>query len=530
MWLKRRTFLGASAATTAATLAAPAVAQAASVLKFIPQSDVTVLDPLWTTAYVTRNHAFLVFDTLYGMDANFNPAPQMVEGHVVENGGRQWTLKLRPGLKWHDGEKVLARDCVASIRRWGARDAFGGTLMHVADEIVAVDDNTIRFRLKRPFPLLPAALGKVPSNMCPMMPERLAKTDPFKQVAEMVGSGPFRWNAKERVVGSIAVYEKFQGYVPRQGGVASGTAGPKLAHYDRVEWHIIPDAATKTAALQSGEVDWWENPPSDNAMVLKADKNLVTRIIDPTGLIGSMRLNQMVAPFDNPAVRRVVLDAVYQKDYAVAIGGTDPAMWHVPVGVFPPGTPYASDLGLQRFTVKKDFAQFKTRLEKAGYKGEKVVLLLPTDIEVLKAEGEVSADMFRRMGFNVQVDASDWGTVVERRASMKPIGQGGWSVFSTFWAGLDQLSPAWHVFLRGQGKAGGQPGWPSSPKIEALRQEWLAAPDEKAQKALAVKLQEQAFVDVPYIPLGQVFWETSYKKSITGVLGPIPIFWNVRPA
>ncbi len=526
MGIRRRTFLGASAAA----LAAPGIARAASVLKFIPQADITILDPVWTTAYVTRNHGFLVFDTLYGTDATFNASPQMVEGHVVDNGGRQWTMKLRDGLKWHDGAKVLARDCVASIRRWGARDAFGATVLQFADEIAAADDRTIRFRLKQPFPLLPTALGKAASNSCPMMPERLAMTDPFKQVTEMVGSGPFRWNARERVVGSLAVYEKYHGYVPRPGGVASGTAGPKIVHYDRVEWHVIPDAATKTAAMQSGETDWWENPPADNALVLKADRGLVTRVLDPTGLMGCMRLNQLVAPFDNPAVRRVVLDAVRQEDYMVAVAGTDPSMWHVPTGIFAPGTPMASDVGLKRFTEAKDFAKLKTALEKAGYKGEKIVLLLPTDLPELKAEAEVSADMFRRMGFEVDAQASDWGTVVQRRASMKPVAAGGWSVFSTFWTGLDQLSPAGHVFLRGQGKAGGQPGWPSSPAIEALRNQWLAAKDVTTQKELAVKLQQQAFIDVPYIPLGQFFQNTSYKKSVTGVLDGIPVFWNVRPA
>jgi peptide/nickel transport system substrate-binding protein len=528
MGIRRRTFLGAAAAS----LAAPAISRAAgaSVLKFVPQADITILDPIWTTAYVTRNHGFMVFDTLYGTDATFNATPQMVEGHVVENGGRQWTMKLRDGLKWHDGERVLAKDCVASIRRWGARDAFGGTVLAFSEEIAAVDDNTIRFRLKQPFPLLPAALGKAGSNMCPMMPERLAKTDPFKQITEMVGSGPFRWNAKERVVGSLAVYEKNTDYVPRKDGTPSGTAGPKIVHYDRVEWHIIPDAATKTAAMQSGEMDWWENPPADNAQVLALDKKLITRILDPTGLMGCMRLNHLVAPFDNPAVRRVVLDAVTQADFMIAVAGDNPKLHHVPTGIFTPGTPYASDVGLGRFTAKKDYAKLKSELEKAGYKGEKVVVLTPTDLAELKAEAEVCADLFRKIGLNVDAQASDWGTVVQRRASQKPVAEGGWSVFNTFWTGLDQLNPAGHVFLRGQGKPGGQPGWPSSPAIEKLRDEWLAAADMKSQKELAVKLQEQAFVDVPYIPLGQFFQNTSYKNSVASVLDGIPTFWNVRPA
>jgi peptide/nickel transport system substrate-binding protein len=526
MGIRRRTFLGAAAAS----LAAPGIARAASLLKFIPQADITILDPIWTTAYVTRNHGFLIFDTLYGTDANFNASPQMVQGHVVDADGKQWTMKLRDGLKWHDGTPVLAKDCVASIKRWGARDAFGGTVLAFSDEIAAVDDKTIRFRLKKPFPLLPTALGKVGSNSCPMMPERLAMTDPFKQVTEMVGSGPFRWVAGERVVGSIAVYEKNTAYVPRPSGTPSGTAGPKIVNVDRIEWHIIPDAATKTAVMQSGEMDWWENPPADNAQVLALDAKLVTRILDRTGNIGCMRLNHLVAPFDNPAVRRVVLDAVTQDDFMISVAGDNAKLRHVPTGIFTPGTPMAADVGLGRFTAKKDFGKLKSDLEKAGYKGEKVVLLMPTDLAELKAEADVGADMFHKVGFNVDPQASDWGTVVQRRASQKPIAEGGWSVFSTFWTGLDQLTPAGHVFLRGQGKPGGQPGWPTSTAIEALRDEWLAAPNEAAQKALAVKLQEQAFIDVPYIPLGQYFQNTSYKKTVSGVLDGIPTFWNLKVA
>jgi peptide/nickel transport system substrate-binding protein len=265
--MKRRTFL----AGTAATLAAPYVSRAAGqrVLKFIPQSDPTVLDPIWTTAYVTRNHAFMIFETLYGIDSAYKPQPQMVMGHVVEDDGKRWTLTLRDGLAWHDGGKVLARDCVASIRRWGKRDPFGQTLIAYTDELSAPDDKTIVFRLKKPFALLPDALGKPGSNICAMMPERLANTDAFKAITEMVGSGPYKWNDKERVAGSLAVYDRNEAYKPRAGGTPEWTSGPKVANFDRVEWHIIKDPGTAVAAMQSKEMDWWENPTNDMLPVLQ---------------------------------------------------------------------------------------------------------------------------------------------------------------------------------------------------------------------------------------------------------------------
>src|SRR5271154_3017778 len=261
MTMQRRSFL----ATSAAALALPAAvrAQSQTTFRFIPQIDLAFLDPHWTTAYISRNHGYMVFDTLFGQDGNFKYSPQMLEGYTVENDAKQWNLTLRDGLLWHDGEKVLARDCVASIQRWGKRDAFGQALIASTDELSAPDDKTIRFQLKQPFPLLPIALGKVSVVICPMMPERLAKTDPFTQVTEMVGSGPFRFKADERVPGARVVYERNETYVPRGSGTPEWTSGPKIVNFDRVEWNVIPDAATAMGALQSGEADWWENPTFD---------------------------------------------------------------------------------------------------------------------------------------------------------------------------------------------------------------------------------------------------------------------------
>jgi peptide/nickel transport system substrate-binding protein len=279
--MRRRSFLAA----TAASLALPAAvrAQTATTLRFIPQIDLAYLDPLWTPAYVSRNHGYLVFDTLYGQDGAFNISPQMLEGHVIENDGRLWKLTLRDGLLWHDGERVLARDCVASIRRWTKRDAFGDALITATDELSAPDDRTIQFRLKKPFPLLPTALGKSPSLMCAMMPERLASTDPFKQITEVVGSGPYRFVANERISGACNVYQRFDKYQPRGSGTPDWTAGPKVTHFERVEWTTIPGAATKAAALQNNEQDWWENPTSELLPLLGKDPHINVRVLDPNG-------------------------------------------------------------------------------------------------------------------------------------------------------------------------------------------------------------------------------------------------------
>ena len=522
--LNRRYFLGAAAAA----LAAPSVglAQGANVLKFVPQTDVSVLDPIWTTTYPTRDHALLVFDTLFGMDGSYRMTPQMLEGALTGEDGKLWTLTLRDGLKFHDGTRVLARDCVASIRRWGARDAFGQALLAATDELSAPDDKTIRFRLKYPFPLLPDALGKSSPSICAIMPERLAQTAPTDRISEMVGSGPYRFLAAERVPGALMAYQRFADYVPRSSGTAEWTAGPKVAHFERVEWRIMPDANTVLGAIRNAEIDWWYTPDTDLLPAVKRLRDVTTKVIDPTGWIATMRLNHLVPPFDNPALRRAVLSYVSQADFMQA-QTSDSSLWKDGVGVFCPGTPLASDAGMEVLTRPRDIATARQAIAAAGYKGEKVVVLGASDIAASRAASDIGADLLGKMGFNVDYQLSDWGTLVQRRAKTEPVDQGGWNVYHTFWSGTDMFTPAGHAFLRANGRAAG-PGWPTIPELETLREDWFKAPDLAAQKDIARRIQTLAFEQVPYVPLGQLFFPTAFRSNLTGVLNGSPVFWNVR--
>src|SRR5215510_1160075 len=253
--MKRRTLLaGIAAAPVAAALPRPALAQTAKRLVFVTQANLTSLDPVWTTATVTRNFSLMVYETLYGRDQSFNPQPQMVAGHVIEDDGKRWTMTLRDGLLFHDGTPVLARDCVASLQRWLKRDAVSETINARVDALEAPDDKTLVWRLKKPFPLLAHFLSKVQPQPV-IVPARLAATDPFKQLTEIVGCGPFRFLPDEYVSGSSAAFSRFDKYVPRQ-EPASYTAGGRKVLLDRVEWRVIPDAATAANALSAGEVDW----------------------------------------------------------------------------------------------------------------------------------------------------------------------------------------------------------------------------------------------------------------------------------
>ncbi len=519
-----------AAATLGAGLAAPRVARAATVLRFMPQADLAVLDPVQSTSVVTMQHACLVFDTLFGVDEHGRTQPQMVDGHTIEDGGHVWRMTLRDGLLFHDGTPVLARDVAASIRRWGSKDAFGLGLTAALDEIAAPSDKVVVFRLKRPFPLLAEALGKVGVNTAVIMPERLARTPAATQVTEMVGSGPFRFVAADRVPGSLAAYEKFAAYVPRE-GTTSLLAGPKRAYLDRVEWHTIPDSATAAAALQSGEMDWWEAASVDNLPTLRARRDIVVRVQAYPGYAAAMRPNCLQPPFDNPAIRRAVMGGIVQTDFMTAASGEDRALWRDHVGFFHPESAMANDAGMAALSpdplsparldrVRRDLAA-------AGYAGQRTVLMGGTDRPIINAMAEVAADMLRKVGMNVDYQPTDWGSVLSRANSREPVERGGWSLYITGYYGSSVVSPAPHNWLRGNGAAS-IAGWPDSPRIEALRDAWFTAPDLQAQQAIARDMQAQAFRDVPYYPLGLLTDVAAWRSTITGILPGLALFYDVK--
>ena len=522
--MKRRHLIQAGA--TLLALPSIARAQSTSTLKFVPYADLNLLDPL-VSSFVVRNHVMMVFDTLFSLDASGTPQPQMLSGFTTEDSGKLWRLTLRSGQTFHDGSPVLARDVVASLKRWATTDAFGNALLAATDELSAPSDAVVQFRLSRPFPLLPNALAKPTNLMAAIMPERLALTPPTTRLTEMVGSGPFRFVASERVPGARAVYAKFDRYVPRDGGTASFCAGPRVAHFDRVEWITMPDPGTQVAALQSGEVDWVEQPVMDLVPTLRQNNKLKVQVIESSGLIGVLRFNQLYPPFDNPAIRRAVLKAVRQRDYMQAVAGDDPSIWNDKVGVFPPGFPMANEAGMEVLNGRHDPAKLRQEIIDAGYKGERVVMLTATDVARTNAICEVGVAMMREIGLNVDDVGTDWGTVVQRSASRNPIDKGGWNMFGSFWGGWDLMNPAGSLPLRGNGSAAWN-GWPTAPKLEALRTDWLAAPDLAAQQEIARRVQLQAWEDVPILPLGLYYQPTAYRANLDGMLTGLPLFTNLR--
>ncbi|WP_428535471.1 ABC transporter substrate-binding protein [Rhodopila sp.] len=527
--MQRRGFL-AGAATAAAMTEHDAWGQtkAARVLRYVPQADLTVIDPVLTTAYITRYHATMVWDQLYGIDSKLQPQPQMVDGHSLSDDGRTWTFTLRDGLRFHDGEPVRGRDCVASIKRWAARDPMGQALLARVAEMTAPDDRRFTIRLTRPFSLVLACLSKIGPPALVVMPERLAATDPFVSIKEVIGSGPFRFLANERVVGSKVVYARNQDYQPRQGGKPDWLAGPKIVNFDRVEWVVMPDPATAAAALENAEVDWWENPPNDLLPMLERDHTVRTEDNGPLGTIGTAVFNQLHPPFDKPEVRRIVLEAMSQTDFMTAAAGTNRELWRDGIGIFTPDTPMANSVGLQAINgPKRDHETLKKALPAAGYRNERIVFMASSDQAVQNAEDAVALDALQKLGINVDYQVMDWGTLVQRRASKEPPDKRGWNMFITGWSGLDMTTPITNQTLRSNG-AKAWFGWPDLPPVQSLIEAWLEAPDLPTQQHIAAQIQDKALDLVPYIPTGQYFSRTACRHDITGIIPGQFVFWNVR--
>jgi peptide/nickel transport system substrate-binding protein len=516
MKLTRRAFVGSALA--APFLAKPGFGQAkGSVLRVIPHADLKNIDPIWTTAYISRNHGYMVYDTLFAMDADLSPKPQMVDKWEESSDKKTWTFILRDGLSFHDGKPVTADDCAASLQRWMRRDGMGQQLATVVESISGRDAKT--------YGLLLDSIGKISSNVPFIMPKAIAETDPFKQIENSVGSGPFMFRREEWVPGAKVVYVKNPNYVPRK-EASSGAAGAKIAKVDRVEWLYIPDPTTCMNALMSGEVDYYEQVPGDLAPILSKAPGVKVEVLDPIGSQGMMRFNHMAAPTDNMLIRRAILRALSQQELLAAAVG-NPEYYKVCESLFPCGTPLASESGLDLIRPSsRDEA--RKLLKEAGYKGERVVIMQPTDIPISSGFALVTAQALRGIGMNVDLQALDWSSLTSRRAKKEPVDQGGWNMFPTWWIGGDLLNPLTSVaMIANPDKA--WPGWPKDEKMEELRSAFANAGSPDEQKKAAAEVHKRAIEIGTHANLGTFFVPVGYRDNVRGMIpSPVQFFWNME--
>lgn len=514
----RRTLL----AGLGASLAAPSIARAAGdTLVFSPVTDLTGLDPFFSATDMTTHHVGLVFETLYAMDETLTPRPHLVEGTAIEDDGKRWRITLREGIRFHDGEPLRAQDAVASIQAWiRTGDAFARKIASVTDSLEATSDRELQFRLKKPFPLLAHGLAKPASVIPCIMPARIAEIAGSGKPIDVVGTGPYRYLPAERLAGARLAYIRYDTYRTRQ-EAPSYMAGARIAHFGRVEWHIIPDSSTAAASLQKGEIDWMHDLPPDLAPLLRRDPKVRVQVQDFIGGELYLRMNGLHPPFNNPAIRRAVLAGIDQSNFMQAAFGDDKSLWRTPVGVWSLGKPMSTDAGTE--AMAGDLARARRLLSEAGYRGEKVVVLHAGDYPMVSAVGLVGADLLRRMGFDVDVVTLEYPAANQRRNSRNPPTQGGWNVFFGPFNGYNRYDPAAHVGINPAFS-----GWIPLDEIQTLRDRWFDEPNLEQRQAIARDIQMLVWRDVPYIPLGNYSPLTAFRSELSGVIKGGATFFNVK--
>ena len=522
--MQRRSFL----AVPAALLATKALAQQpAKTLRVVMHSDLKIIDPIWTTAYIVRNHGYMIYDTLFALDDKLEPRPQMVESWTTSDDGLVWTFKLRDGLKWNDGPPVTSADVLPSLKRWMDKDAVGGLLAKAMKEMAAPDERTFRIALKEPFSLILKALAKPASVPLFVMPRRVAETPVAQQISDTTGCGPFIFKRDEWKPGEKVVYVRNPDYVPRA-EPPSGLAGGKIAKLERVEWVSISDMQTAINALLSGEIDMIEAPSHDLLPVLEKDRNVEIVIPDKLGNTYLLRFNWKQPPTSDVRIRRAAELALRQEDFLKAVIG-DPRYYKVCKAMFGCGTPFENSAGMDGI-LEGNFEGSKKLLQEAGYDGTPIVLLQSTDLAVLTNLAPVAKGLLERGGFKVDMQSMDWQTLVARRAKKDPPSKGGWNIAMTAATAVLLADPIVNHYTETTGDRA-QFGWPTDAEIEKLRQEFLHQGDPAAQRRIAEQVQRRVMDLGVTVPLGQYVQPMARRKGVTGnIPSPVTVFWNVEKA
>lgn len=502
-------------------------AQEKKSIKVVMHSGLRILDPVSTTAYITRAHGFLIYDTLFGMDDKFQIQPQMVDTHEVSEDKLTYSFTLRAGLKFHDGQPVTSADVVASLTRWGKRDSMGQKLFEYVAHVAEKDASSFEIVLTQPYGLVLESLGKIGSNVPFIMPKRIAETSATENITEAIGSGPFKFVASEFQPGLKVVYEKFEDYVPRPSGVTNWTSGPKIPKLDRIEWINIPDYQTAINALLQNEIDYIEQPPHDYYPLLEGSSGIAMQKLDELGNQNWLRINWLQPPLNNLKIRQAVLAALSAQDVVDAQIG-NPDYYTVTGALFVANTPLATEVGATQIQ-PPNIEHAKELLKEGGYNGEPIVLMHPTDNALVGAITPVVAQALRSIGMTVDMQSMDWQTLVARRAKMDPVSEGGWHLFPTFFTNIDLLNPVSNPSVNTKGRNGGFLGWPEDAEIETMRDAFAKEPDRAKQKQIAEAIQARVYDQVVHIPLGQNTLKAAYRDTLSGLVkGPVTVFWNIE--
>ena len=505
----------------------PATAQQPKTLRVAMHADVRTLDPVWTTQTIASIHGNMVYDQLFNLDGKLEPQPQLIDSWTVSDDKKTYVFTLREGTKFHDGTPIRSADAIASFRRWAARRNPGKILLDFTDSITALDDRRFEWKLNQPYGLVIDTLAQTGATY--VMREKEARTDPFQQIQEVVGSGPFLFKRDEWVPGSKTVYAKNPDYLPRK-EPASGHAGGKVVKVDRVEFIWMPDPQTAQSALVSGEIDYLENPQADFLPILEATPGVKLVSHPAQGTMGLILLNHLHPPFNNVKARQAMYSLVHLPDYLDTIVA-DKKLQTVCYSYFGCGTPMETDAGAEVYKAAKDPKRAEQLFKEAGYKGEPITILHATDHQYINPATQVLIQQLRRSGFlKLDVQAMDWGAVVARRAKKDPPAQGGWNIFVTGAPALGASNPVTNAWI-GMGCEKANVGWPCNPEFERVRSTWGLAQTLDERKAIAVDLSKRIYDQVPFVSFAQWLTPVAYREDkITGVIPvpSVPPMWNIE--
>jgi peptide/nickel transport system substrate-binding protein len=522
-WANR---LAAGALLASFALGAAAQPASQSTLRIVLINDLASLDPVVSTAAFVRNHGFMVYDQLFALDSRGEAKPQMVERHEASADGMTHRFTLRDGLAFHDGQPVRAADAVASIRRWSQRDVVGRALAAATAAMEVVDEKTFTLRLSRPFALVTEALARPTASALFVMPERVASTPANTAITDATGSGPFIFKADEWQAGQRAVYLRNPAYRPRA-EEPDGLAGGKVVKLERIEWLSMPDAATAAAALQTGEIDFIEQPSPDLVPVLERNRNIRVFALNPVGFMVWLRINHLHPPFSDPRARIALLHLINQQDVLNAIGvRPSEQVPYCPAYFFcnSPLESHAGAVGLRAPDVEKA----RALLREAGYDGRRIVFMNAADSPINNAATLTMAEAFGKAGLNMDVPSMDWATLTQRRNRREPPDQGGWNMFVTVANVLDGQNPLTNLYLASPCE-GGLTGWPCDARLEELRRSWWEENDPAKRRAILDAVHARAYEVLPYINAGQFRTLAAHRTNVQGLRQTtIPVFWGVE--
>ncbi len=525
--MHRREFLAGMAAVSGALSAGCTRPDDSNILRAVLHADLPSLDPVVTTIGIVQRHALMVYDFLFGRDAGGTPRPQMIAEWSVSADNREWEFTLRDNLMFHDRSPVTAEDVVASLRRWGARDAYGRQIFAITEQLSAVDQKRVVWTLRRPYGLMLHALSKTGGPVAAIMPARVAQTAATTPIDDATGSGPFVFDHEAWVPGASVVYRRNRDYVPRA-EAPSGTAGGKQAKIDTVEWINVRDPQSAVLALANGEIDFVENPAPEFLPMLR-DAGVSIERTDQLGFQGMLRMNHLHPPFDNPLARQALLFLVDQARYLQAMFG-NPEVTKACHSFFVCGSQIASNAGVPN-GIGKDKQKAKRLMRDAGYDGRPLVILHPTDIQFMNLATLVLAEDLKSIGVNVDLQAMDFGAMSSRRVNRAEPALGGWHIGLTYWPGGNVSDPVGNVPMQANCDDA-WPGWPCNAEHQAMIDAYPFVTGGAERQALADKIQTSAYELVPYVPIGQWFAPVAYSSRVSGVLG-VPgstVLWNVEKA